>query len=161
MVRQNKQAGKLWHVISGLSLITSKQIKNKCFALKWRERLGQSVLSWCLIGETFDLEQNLHEPSNRRSTVSPPLSASVKLMLWEGIAATEGAKEILLPELHRWWGENKSFWGRQKESFRNPHKPDEPGTAWIYAPCIFMWWKGERMNERPSLPRQCIALEVM
>lgn len=131
---------------SGLSLIMSK--KNKCSALKWREKLGQCVLGWSLTWETFDSRAEsvwTKRQSNGRSTISP-LSACVKLMLWEWIAATERTKKILLPELHRWWRENKSFWGRHIDSFKNPHKPDESGTAGVDAPClsdILTWWKGE------------------
>lgn len=43
MSQQNKQAGEFWHVISGLSLITSTQIKNKCSALRQTEALTVSA----------------------------------------------------------------------------------------------------------------------
>lgn len=45
MVQQNKQASKFWLIISGLNLITSKQICIKWSALKWRESLRQQALS--------------------------------------------------------------------------------------------------------------------
>lgn len=159
MSQQNKQAGKFWHVISGLSLITSTQIKNKCSALRQTEAPTVSAQLmfnrgsvW--LGVEFARTKRM---SSERSTNTPPLGASLKLMLCEGIAATARAKEILLPELHRWWGESKSFWGRWRDSFKNPHKPDEPGIAWIDAPClscIFTWWKGDRMNECMSTSPQ-------
>lgn len=62
MIQRNKQASKFWHVISGLNLITCKQIKNKWSALKWKESLRQWVLRWFLMEKMFDSEQNLCEP---------------------------------------------------------------------------------------------------
>lgn len=61
MAQEKKQASEFWHVISGLNLITSKQIYIKRSALKWRESLRQQVLSWFLIEKMFDFEQSLRE----------------------------------------------------------------------------------------------------
>lgn len=53
--------------------------------------------------------------SSERNTNTPTLCASVKIMLCKGIAALPRAEEFLLSELHRWWGESKSFWRQRWE----------------------------------------------
>lgn len=96
------------------------------------EGRSQTMGTWLIFNrENFDFEQNLCDPRDSAVGEATSVPPQCKINVLRGIAATEKAKEILLSELHRWWVEKKSFWGKQRENLKNPHNPGEPETDWV------------------------------
>lgn len=98
------------------------------------------------------------QPRTGRSTISTPFSASVKLMLWEGIAAAERAKEILLPELHRWWGENKIFLGKAEKEFQKSARTRWPWSCLDWCSQCFHMVKGRRNEWTSPSPQKVYCI---
>lgn len=62
---------------------------------------------------------DVNEQWEKHQCSSP--SCKCEINLCKGIAALPRAKEFLLSELHRWWGESKSFWRQWWEQVLKIH----------------------------------------